>query len=362
AERILGATATLEFRMVCENTDAFAVARGGRAPLGCELFEERNGNPVLLKRSTIVTGDQLVDAKSSFSEGSPAVSVTLNSKGANRMLETTKANLNKPMAVVFVNQKRSFVEFNGQQKEVTRIEREVINIATIRGVFSSKFQITGLDVLEARDLSLLLRAGALSAPIYKVEERTIGPSLGQDNIDAGVQAIVIGFMLVVVFMTIYYRVFGLIANVALFTNLILITALLSALQASLTLPGLAGIVLTVGMAVDANVLIFERIREELRNGISPQGAISSGYDKALSTIADANITTLIAAVMLFVFGTGPIKGFAITLSLGILSSMFTSIIVTRSLVNLVYGGREVKQLAIGGTFGAKDTAKAGAQS
>jgi len=347
AERVLGATATLEFRMVCENEDPYAAQRRGRAPLGCELFNERNGDPVLLKRATIVTGDQLVDASSGFSEGSPAVNVRLNSKGGNRMLETTKANLNKPMAVVFVEQKRTFVEIKGELKDVTRVEREVINIANIRGVFSTSFQITGLDVMEARDLALLLRAGALSAPIYKVEERTIGPSLGQDNIDKGFSAIVIGFLLVVVFMVVYYRVFGLIANTALFANLIMISALLSALQASLTLPGMAGIVLTVGMAVDANVLIFERIKEELRNGVSIQGAISSGYDKALSTIADANITTLIAAVVLFVFGTGPIKGFAITLSLGILTSMFTSIIGTRAVVNAIYGGKELKSLPIG---------------
>jgi preprotein translocase subunit SecD len=362
AERVLGATATLEFRMVCENEDPYAAERRGRAPLGCELFSERNGAPVLLKRTTIVTGDQLVDASSGFSEGSPVVLVKLDSKGANRMLETTKNNLNKPMAVVFVEQKRSFVELNGETKEVSRVEREVINIANIRGVFSSSFQISGLDVGEARDLSLLLRAGALSAPIYKVEERTIGPSLGQDNIDAGVSAIVIGFLFVVVFMAVYYRVFGLVANVALFSNLILITALLSALQAALTLPGLAGIVLTVGMAVDANVLIFERIKEELRNGVSPQAAISSGYDKALSTIADANITTLIAAVMLFVFGTGPIKGFAITLSLGILSSMFTAIIVTRALVNLIYGSRNVKRLSIGGGDLSGTAVQTGAKS
>lgn len=362
AERILGATATLEFRMLCENEDPYEAQRRGRAPLGCELFAERNGAPVLLKRSTIVSGDQLVDASSGFSEGSSVVFVKLNSKGASRMLETTKANLNKAMAVVFVEQKRSFVEFNGEQKEVTRIEREVINIANIRGVFSSSFQISGLDVIEARDLSLLLRAGALSAPIYKVEERTIGPSLGQDNIDAGFRAIVIGFLLVVIFMVLYYRVFGLIANVALFANLILITAMLSLLQAALTLPGLAGIVLTVGIAVDANVLIFERIKEELRNGVSPQAAISSGYDKALSTIADANITTLIAATMLFIFGTGPIKGFAITLSLGILSSMFTSIIVTRALVNGIYGGRTLSKLSIGGGDLTKGLKKAGAQS
>jgi len=347
AERVLGATATLEFRMVCENEDPYAAERRGRAPLGCELFRERNGSPVLLKRSTIVTGDQLVDASSGFSEGQPAVNVRLNSKGGNRMLETTKANLNKPMAVVFVEQKRTFVERNGQRKEVTRVEREVINIANIRGVFSTSFQITGLDVMEARDLALLLRAGALSAPIYKVEERTIGPSLGQDNIDKGFSAIVIGFVLVVIFMVVYYRAFGLVADFALMTNLMMLTALLSALQASLTLPGMAGIVLTVGMAVDANVLIFERIKEELRNGNSIQASISAGYDKALSTIADANITTLIASVVLFVFGTGPIKGFAITLSLGILTSMFTSIIVTRAIVNLVFGGKELSALPIG---------------
>jgi len=347
AERVLGATATLEFRMVCENEDPYAAERRGRAPLGCELFRERDGSPVLLKRATIVTGDQLVDASSGFSEGQPSVNVRLNSKGGNRMLETTKANLNKPMAVVFVEQKRTFVERNGVRKEQTRVEREVINIANIRGVFSTSFQITGLDVMEARDLALLLRAGALSAPIYKVEERTIGPSLGQDNIGKGIQAIVIGFLLVVVFMIFYYRVFGLIADLALFANLVMITALLSALQASLTLPGMAGIVLTVGMAVDANVLIFERIKEELRNGNSIQAAISSGYDKALSTIADANITTLIAALVLFVFGTGPIKGFAITLSLGILTSMFTSIIGTRALVNAFYGDRELETLPIG---------------
>jgi preprotein translocase subunit SecD len=230
--------------------------------------------------------------------------------------------------------------------EVRREEKEVINIATIQGVFSSNFQITGLDVVEARDLSLLLRAGALAAPIFKVEERTIGPSLGQDNIDKGMMAISIGLGLVAIFMLFYYRLFGLVADLALLTNLILVVALLSMLQAALTLPGIAGIVLTVGMAVDANVLIFERIREELRNGNSPQASISAGYEKALSTIADANLTTLIAAIVLFVFGTGPIKGFAITLSLGIVTSMFTAIIGTRALINLFYGGRNLERLSV----------------
>jgi preprotein translocase subunit SecD len=346
AERVLGATATLEFRLVCDGENPLEAERRGRAPLGCELFYERTGQPVLLKRRTIVTGDQLVDATSGFSEGQPAVFVKLDSKGARSMLETTKENLNKPMAVVFVEQKRDEVEQNGEIVEVAREEKEVINVATIRGVFSSNFQITGLQVLEARDLSLLLRAGALAAPIFKVEERTVGPSLGKDNIEKGFQAIVIGLGLVMVFMVVYYRLFGVFACLALITNLVLLVALLSMLQASLTLPGIAGIVLTVGMAVDANVLIFERIREELRNGNSPQASIHSGYEKALSTIADANITTLIAAVVLFAFGTGPIKGFAVTLSLGILTSMFTSIIGTRALANAVYGGRSLERLTI----------------
>ncbi len=262
------------------------------------------------------------------------------------MLETTKKNLKKPMAVVFVEQKRDLVERDGEMVEVSREEKEVINVATIQGVFSSNFQITGLQVMEARDLALLLRAGALAAPIFKVEERTIGPSLGQDNIDKGMRAIVIGLTLVALFMVVYYRAFGFVADIALVTNLVLVIALLSMLQATLTLPGIAGIVLTVGMAVDANVLIFERIREELRNGNSPQASIRAGYEKALSTIADANITTLIAAVVLFAFGTGPIKGFAVTLSLGIVTSMFTAIIGTRMVINLIYGGRHVESLSI----------------
>ena len=346
AERILDATATLEFRMVCEGENAFEAERRGRAPLGCELFRDRQGAPVLLRRGAIVTGDQLVDARQGFSEGSPAVFVSLDSSGADEMLRTTRENLGKPMAVLFVEQSREMVERGGETVAVTRTEREVINVATIQGVFSSRFQITGLDVVEARDLSLLLRAGALAAPIYKVEERTIGPSLGQENIDRGVTAIVIGFVLVVMFMGLYYRVFGLVANMALLANLVLMVAILSLLQASLTLPGIAGIVLTVGMAVDANVLIFERIREELNNGNSPQASIYSGYEKAFSSIADANVTTLIAAVVLFAFGTGPIKGFAITLSVGIATSMFTSIIGTRAVINLIYGNRRVAALAI----------------
>ena len=346
AERILGATATLEFRMVCENESAFAAEAKGRAPIGCELFVDRVGNPVLLKKKTIVSGDQLIDASQTFSEGRPAVSIRLDNKGSKSMLETTKRNLNKPMAVLFIQQRQETKERNGQFVTSSVLEKEVINIATIRGVFSSQFQITGLTVVEARNLSILLRAGALAAPIFKVEERIIGPSLGQDNINRGFRAIVIGLAMVLLFMVFYYKGFGLIANFGLLINLTLVMALLSLLQASLTLPGIAGIVLTVGMAVDANVLIFERIKEEIRIGNSPQASITAGYQKAFGTIADANITTLIAALVLFTFGTGPIKGFAITLTLGIITSMFTAIIASRAIVNIVYGQRTINKLRI----------------
>jgi len=346
AERILGATATLEFRMVCENENAFAAEAKGRAPIGCELFVDRAGNPVLLKKKTIVSGNQLIDASQTFSEGRPAVSIRLDNKGSKSMLETTKRNLNKPMAVLFIQQRQETKERDGRLVTSSVLEKEVINIATIRGVFSSQFQITGVSVVEARDLSILLRAGALAAPIFKVEERTIGPSLGQDNINRGFQAILIGLAMVVLFMIFYYKGFGLIANFGLLINLTLVMALLSLLQASLTLPGIAGIVLTVGMAVDANVLIFERIKEEIRIGNSPQASITAGYQKAFGTIADANITTLIAALVLFTFGTGPIKGFAITLTLGIITSMFTAIIASRAIVNIVYGQRTINKLRI----------------
>ena len=346
AERILGATATLEFRMVCENENAFAAEAKGRAPIGCELFVDRVGNPVLLKKKTIVSGNQLIDASQTFSEGRPAVSIRLDNKGSKSMLETTKRNLNKPMAVLFIQQRQETKERDGQFVTSSVLDKEVINIATIRGVFSSQFQITGVSVVEAKDLSILLRAGALAAPIFKVEERTIGPSLGQDNINRGFKAILIGLAMVVLFMIFYYKGFGLIANFGLMINLTLVIALLSLLQASLTLPGIAGIVLTVGMAVDANVLIFERIREEIRLGNSPQASITAGYQKAFGTIADANITTLIAALVLFTFGTGPIKGFAITLTLGIITSMFTAIIASRAIVNFVYGQRTINKLRI----------------
>ena len=336
-DEILTATATLEFRLV---------DLSGDEP-GSRRYPGRDGEAAqVLKRQVIASGDQIIDAKSGFSEGQPAVFITLDSVGGESMLETTMNNLNKPMSSLFIESKRETVIRDGVEEQRTIKIEEVINTATIRGVFKNSFQITGLTPIEARDLALLLRAGALAAPVYKIDERTIGPSLGQDNIDRGFNAIKIGFLAVIVFMVIYYRAFGLIANVALLSNLVFIVAMLSFLQASLTLPGIAGIVLTVGMAVDANVLIFERIREELAAGASPQAAIHSGYEKALSSITDANITTLIAAIVLFGVGTGPIKGFAITLMLGIITSMFTSIVGTRAIVNLVFGRRKLQSIPI----------------
>ncbi len=340
AKIVLGATATVDFRLVDQDSNPYEVQRGGRLPLGSKLYYERDGTPVLLKRDVIVTGDQLSDATSGFSQGQPAVFVKLDAKGARRMLETTKKNLKKSMAVVFIEQVCDELGPGNSGCLRSSTREEVISIATIQGIFSSNFQITGLTPIESRDLALLLRAGSLATPIFIVEERTIGPSLGQDNIDQGFEAVRIGFLAVFAFMLIYYRVFGFVANLALLANLVLVVALLSLLQAVLTLPGIAGIVLTVGMAVDANVLIFERIREELRNGNSPQASITAGYGKAFSSIVDANVTTLIAAVVLFTFGTGAIRGFAVTLSLGILTSMFTAIVGTRALINVIYGRRQ----------------------
>ena len=349
ALRVLGATATLEFRLVDDQNDALEAERTGRAPLGSRLYQRRDGGPVLLKREIIASGEQLVDASSGFSEGQPAVFVKLDARGAAEMLETTREHLGRPMAVVFIEKKRLT---EGEPCKGVRVgtectEEEVISVATIRGVFGSNFQITGVMAGEARELALLLRAGSLAAPLYIVEQRTVGPSLGQDNIDRGVRALVIGLLLTFVFMAIYYRKFGLIANVVLLSNIVLLAALLSLLQAALSLPGIAGMVLTVGMAVDANILIFERIREELRNGMSPQAAINSGFEKALSAIADANITTLIAGIVLFTFGTGPVRGFAVVLSLGIITSMFTALLGSRALIHLVWGRqRKLEALSI----------------
>jgi preprotein translocase subunit SecD len=348
AKEILGATATLEYRLADTEHDVRSVVESGRIPVNAKLYYERNGQPILLKKQIIVTGDQIVDAASTIDEnGGPAVTVRLDGNGGRRMSKITRDNIGKPMAVVFIENRTDTKLVDGEPVRTTKRTEEVISVATIRDHFSNRFQTTGLDSTEeARDLALLLRAGALATPIEIVEERTVGPSLGRDNIDQGFAAVMLGFALVLVFMALYYRVFGLVADLALAMNLVLLVAVLSLLQATLTLPGIAGIVLTVGMAVDANVLIFERIREELRAGGTPQASIHSGYEKALSTIADANITTLIAAVVLFSFGTGPIKGFAVTLSIGIVTSMFTAIMGTRAVINLIYGGRRVERLAI----------------
>ena len=341
ALRVLGATATLEFRLVDDQHDALEAEQTKRVPLGSKLYERREGGAVLLKRDVIASGEQLVDASSGFSEGQPAVYVKLDARGASEMLETTRANLGRPMAVVFIETKRVTDKepCNGVRSGNECTQEEVISVATIRGVFSSNFQITGLLAGEARELALLLRAGSLAAPLYIVEQRTIGPSLGQDNVDRGYQALIIGLIGMFIFMGVYYRRFGLAANVVLFSNMVLLTAMMSLLQASLSLPGIAGIVLTVGMAADANVLIFERIREELRNGMSPHAAINAGFDKAFSAIADSNITTLIAGIVLFTFGTGPVRGFAVTLCIGILTSMFTAIVGSRALIHVIWGHR-----------------------
>ena len=348
AKEILGAVATLEFRLVDEKNDLQTALQSGKIPLGSKLYKFRNGEPLLLKTSVIVTGENIVDATSGVSqENSPTVSIVLDSAGGRAMLETTKEFLHNRMAVVFIENKVETIIEDGNTVKKRSKTQDIINAAIIQGTFSSRFQITGIDSFrEARNLALLLRAGSLSAPIEIIEERTIGPSLGADNIRKGLISVLVGFAMVLLFMGWRYRVFGLVANLALTINLVTIVSILSMLQATLTLPGIAGIVLTVGMAVDANVLIFERIKEELQLNKNIQKAISAGYSKALLTIADANITTLIASLVLFSFGTGPVKGFAVTLSIGIITSMFTAIIFSRAVINLIYGGRKVEELAI----------------
>jgi len=351
AKELLGATATLEFRLVDEQGDAYLAQDTGQVPLGDKLYYDKSGVPVLLKRRVMLSGDYITDAASGIDPETvgATVFITLDGKGARLFSEATGENIKRLMAVVFIENKTEYYkDEQGQlQSRIRRVE-EVINIARIQDQLSKRFQITGLETTrEARNLALLLRAGALAAPMNIIEERTVGPSLGQQNIDQGKLSVMLGMLLVMVFMVLYYRVFGLVANVALAANLLLIIAILSMIPgATLTLPGIAGIVLTVGMAVDANVLIFERIREEVLNGNSPQASIHSGYAKALSTIADANVTTLIASIVLFTFGTGPIKGFAVTLSIGILCSMLTAIMGTRALINLIYGNKKAPTLAI----------------
>ncbi|EEZ00788.1 protein-export membrane protein SecD [Vibrio sp. RC586] len=347
AKEILGATATLEFREVDDKAD-LAAAAAGRAPAGSEIKFDRNGRPVVLKKRVILGGSSITDASSSADEyGRPQVNISLDSEGGNKMSAFSKKNIGKLMATVFAEYKDSGKR-SPEGKVILTKHEEVINQATIQSALGRNFRITGIDSpAEAHNLALLLRAGALIAPISIVEERTIGPSMGQQNIDMGIQACIWGMVAVMLFTLLYYRKFGMIANVALMANLVLIIGVMSMIPgATMTLPGIAGIVLTVGMAVDANVLIFERIREELREGKNPQQAIHQGYANAFSTIADANITTLITAIILFAVGTGAIKGFAVTLSIGILTSMFTAIIGTRCIVNLMYGGKRINKLSI----------------
>ena len=353
AKEILGGTATLEFRMV-DDQNSVQDALDGRVPATSKLYRERDGRPILLRKNLMLTGEYIIDAASGIESqtGSPAVFITLDGKGARLFSQRTRDKIGRPMAVVFIEKKSETRIVDGEKLKTSWTDEEVINVAVIRDQLGKRFQISGLDnTEEARNLALLLRAGALAAPIEIVEERTVGPSLGQENIDRGFRSVLIGFALVLAFMAFYYRLFGLVADLALTFNLIMIVGVLSLFNSSgwpatLTLPGIAGIVLTTGMAVDANVLIFERIREELRVGNTPQAAIHAGYQKAFSTIADANITTLIAALVLFGFGTGPIKGFAVTLSIGIATSMFTAILGTRAVINLIYGGKRVARLSI----------------
>ncbi|PTU32383.1 protein translocase subunit SecD [Stenotrophobium rhamnosiphilum] len=347
-ESLLGATATLEYRAVDES-DANLAASSGLVPADSELFYTRAGHrPILLKRDIIAAGSQLVDAASTVDEnGSPAVSVTLDGSGAKKMFEFTEKNVGKPMAVLF-KEREVVTNYNakGEPMREHRDVQEIISIATIRGVFGKRFQTTGLESKEAHDLAILLRAGALAAPVDIVEVRTVGPSLGADNIRRGFQAAVLGLVLVMLFMVFYYRVFGAFAIAALVLNIVLIIAGMSIMSATLTMPGIAAMVLTMGIAVDANVLIYERIREELRDGQTPHASIEAGYDRAFLTIADANVTVLIGTLVLFAMGAGPIKGFAITLALGILTSQFTSIVGSRSLAHLVFAKRKLKDLPI----------------
>ncbi len=334
AKNILGSTATLEFRLTKGTPDDWTASDtiGTNTVSESLLYRHKNGSPILLSRNVIASGKDIEGANSGFDgqTNQPAVFVNLSSFGASNMLETTSKNIGNRMAVVFVEQDKN----------------QVINVATIREAFSKRFQITGIDMQEAKDLAILLRSGSLSAPMSIIEERTVGPSLGSENIISGRDSMILGMILVIAFMFIYYKKFGFVANLALLANILIIAATLSLFQATLTLSGIAGIVLTVGMAVDANVLIYERIREELLNGNSPNASIISGYNKAFSTISDANITTLIAAIALLTIGTGVVKGFAVTLVIGILSSMFTAIIGTRAVISIIYENKNNKGLSI----------------
>jgi preprotein translocase subunit SecD len=349
AKQILGGTATLQFYLVDQDNDPQIAKQTGAVPVSDKLYM-MDGHPILLKRMVVLSGDSITSAVSSFDQqtATPAVQIQLGGGGEALFTKITRENIGKRMAIVYVETKNTMQTVNGVEKRLTHREERVISAPVIQNALGNNFQITGLtDSKEASNLALLLRAGALPAAIYPIEERTVGPTLGKENIRRGIVSLQVGMGLILILMLVYYRFFGLIANIALVLNLILLCALLSIIDATLTLPGIAGIVLTVGMAVDANVLIYERIREELRHGLSPQAAIYAGYERAFSTILDANVTTFIVAVILFAVGTGPVRGFAVTLSLGLLTSMLTGITYTRAIVNWYYGNRTVKKLSIG---------------
>lgn len=357
AKKILGATATLEYHAVDENVDAFEAERTGQVPPDDRLYymRERGPNgqkiPIVLKKKIIASGDELVDASSAPDpqNGTPAVSVVLNATGGRKMLEFTTQNVGKRMGVVYIERTPETKIVDGKEVRSAKVTEEVINAAVIRGVFSNRFETSGLaSNKEASDLALLLRSGSLAAPVDIVEERVVGPTLGQDNIRKGVRAVLLGLASVLVCAALYYHLFGIVADIALFFNLVLLLAIMSAIGVTLTMPGIAGIVLTLGMAIDSNVLICERVREELRNGSTPLAAIRAGYEKAWATILDANVTHLLAALALMTLGSGPIKGFGITLFIGILTSMFTSVTVTHAITNLLHAGRKLKGLSVGG--------------
>jgi len=348
ARDILGKTATLDFVMVDSEADLDKALRG-LVPPGRRLLYDRNSRPVVVKKNIILTGDSITGASSGFnsSDARPAVDVRLGGSGVGVFKRTTRENIGQAMAVIYREIKTVHKLIDGKRETEHVVSEELISVATIQSALGSQFQITGLSVDEARNLALLLRAGALPATISIVEERVIGPSMGQDNIQKGIISIVVGVGAVLLFMSVYYSVFGIIANLALLMNLVLLVAIMSLVGATLTLPGIAGIVLTLGMAVDANVLIFERIREELRMGLSPQASIQHGFKSAFDTIIDSNLTTLIVGIILFAIGTGPVRGFAVTLSIGILTSLFTAVTGTRAIVNFVYGNKKIKHLLIG---------------
>ncbi len=348
AKRMIGATATLEYRAVVEGNAQDAIA-SGRIPPEAKVYQHRdNGGPILLNKRVIVTGDQMVAAQATTDQnGSAAVSVTLNNVGGQRMFDFTSANVNKPMAVVYTERIPTVNVVDGKEVRSFRVKEEVISVANINGVFGKNFQTTGLDKLEADNLAKLLKSGSLAAPMDFVEERIVGPSLGAENVERGVTAVGFAFLFTLIFFTVYYRMFGVITSVAMLFNLLIVVAVMSLFSATMTLPGFAGLALSIGLSVDANVLINERIREELRAGMPPKAAIVAGYEKASGTILDANLTGILAGVALYAFGTGPLKGFAVTMIVGILASMFTAITVSRALAVLLYSRRKkLKTLAI----------------